>query len=240
MLLLPEQKDELPFDSNNPFACFNWFQAEDNTRDHGEALSIRQMVEAMLARYSIDRSRIYIVGFSAGGAMTIAMLAAYPELFAGGASVAGVPYGCADNDRTALLCMNVGVDLSADEWRRRIGDTSALDRYSPPISIWQGDGDNVVVPVNKLQLVRQWTAVKRISAMPVRTEVDGAIVREVFANNAGAVAIESITVRGLGHAFPIRTDDGPPCGQPDDFIVAAGVCAAAEIVRFWGLTRTPH
>jgi poly(3-hydroxybutyrate) depolymerase len=45
MLLLPEQKDDLPHDSNNPFACFNWFQLEDNTRDHGEALSIRQMVE---------------------------------------------------------------------------------------------------------------------------------------------------------------------------------------------------
>lgn len=238
MLLLPEQKDDLPHDSNNPFACFNWFQLEDNTRDHGEALSIRQMVEAMVARYSVNRSRIYIVGFSAGGAMTVVMLAAYPELFAGGATIAGVPYGCAKSDRTALQCMNAGVNLSADEWRHRMGDTSALDRYSPPISIWQGDGDKVVVPLNKLQLVRQWTAVKRISAIPARTEVDGAIVREVFANDAGATAIESVTIRGLGHAFPIRTDDSLPCGQPGDFVVAAGVCAAAEIVRFWGLTRT--
>ena len=35
----------------------------------GEALSIRQMIDALLARRSIDPSRVYIVGFSAGGAM---------------------------------------------------------------------------------------------------------------------------------------------------------------------------
>jgi poly(3-hydroxybutyrate) depolymerase len=170
--------------------------------------------------------------------MVVAMLAAYPELFAGGATVAAVPYGCAYNDRTALQCMNTGVNLSADEWRRRIGDTSALDRYSPPISIWHGDGDGVVVPLNRLQLVRQWTAVKRISAIPVRREISGTIVREVYANSAGATEIESITVTGLGHAFPIRTDDVLPCGEPDDFVAVAGVCAAAEIMRFWGLMKT--
>ena len=171
--------------------------------------------------------------------MTVAMLAAYPELFAGGATVAGVPYGCANNDRAAMQCMNPGVDLSPDEWRRRLGDSSALDRHSPPISIWQGDRDKVVLPLNEQQLVRQWTALKHMSAIPVRTEVDGATVRKVYANNAGAAEIESVVVRGLGHAFPIRTDDGRSCGQPGRYVVAAGVCAAAEIIGFWGLTRTP-
>ena len=56
----------------------------------GEALSIRQMIDTMIGRHSLDRSRVFIAGFSAGGAMTAVMLAAYPELFAGGAIVAGV------------------------------------------------------------------------------------------------------------------------------------------------------
>jgi poly(hydroxyalkanoate) depolymerase family esterase len=79
-LLLPEQKG-LPsyfqdvyvfpwvvalWGANNQNACFNWFQPEDTARDRGEALSIRQMIDAMIARHSVDRSRVYVVGLSAG------------------------------------------------------------------------------------------------------------------------------------------------------------------------------
>ena len=88
-LLLPEQRR-----ANNPNTCFTWFSAEDTSRGRGEALSIRQMIERMVIDHGIDRSRIYITGLSAGGAMTSVMLATYPEVFAGGAIVAGLPYGC--------------------------------------------------------------------------------------------------------------------------------------------------
>jgi poly(hydroxyalkanoate) depolymerase family esterase len=105
--------------ANNQNACFNWFEPDDTSRDRGEALSIRQMIDAV-ERYSVDRSRVYVVGLSAGGAMAAAMLAAYPERFAGGAIVAGVPYGCADSISKALQCMNPGIDQSPAEWRRRV------------------------------------------------------------------------------------------------------------------------
>ena len=38
-----------------------------------------------------------MTGLSAGGAMTSVMLATYPEVFAGGAIIAGLPYGIASN-----------------------------------------------------------------------------------------------------------------------------------------------
>ena len=63
------------------------------------------MIDTMIGRHSLDRSRVFIAGFSAGGAMTAVMLAAYPELFAGGAIVAGVPYRCAETVSEALRCM---------------------------------------------------------------------------------------------------------------------------------------
>lgn len=55
------------------------------------------MIEAMIDAHGIDRSRIFVTGLSAGGAMTSILLVAYPELFAGGAIIAGLPYGSASN-----------------------------------------------------------------------------------------------------------------------------------------------
>ncbi len=169
--------------------------------------------------------------------MSVAMLAAYPELFAGGATVAGVPYGCASDDSMALQCMKPGMNLSPGEWRRRVADADELERRAVPISIWQGDADQTVAPINEQELVKQWIAVYGISATPARTETSGPITREVFMNNAGAPEVESVVVRGLDHAFPIGGGGTPSCGQPGDFVVAAGVCAASEISRFWGLVQ---
>jgi poly(hydroxyalkanoate) depolymerase family esterase len=90
VVLYPEQRRE-----NNANLCFNWFVSQDIMRDSGEALSIRELVAVAMANYNVDRSRIYISGLSAGGAMTNVMLATYPEVFAGGAIIAGLPYGTA-------------------------------------------------------------------------------------------------------------------------------------------------
>ena len=77
-LLYPEQSP-----GNNPNLCFNWFRPGDTRRDSGEALSIRQMIDAMIAAHGLDRDRVFVTGLSAGGAMANVMLATYPEVFAG-------------------------------------------------------------------------------------------------------------------------------------------------------------
>lgn len=89
-LLFPEQQR-----ANNPNLCFNWFVPSDTKRNGGEALSIRQMIEAVVVEYGLDPGRIFITGLSAGGAMASVMLACYPEVFTGGAIIAGLPYGSA-------------------------------------------------------------------------------------------------------------------------------------------------
>src|SRR2546423_15033176 len=88
--------------ANNANGCFNWFNPEDTARDSGEACSIRQMIARMVREHKIDDRRIFVTGLSAGGAMTSVMLATYPEVFAGGAVIAGLPFGVASNVREAL------------------------------------------------------------------------------------------------------------------------------------------
>ncbi|MFB6374437.1 MAG: PHB depolymerase family esterase, partial [Bradymonadaceae bacterium] len=95
--------------ANNPNRCFNWFAPEDSTRGSGEARSIRSMVEHLLAARELAPAHVYVTGLSAGGFMTSAMLAGYPEVFAGGAIIAGGPYRCASGATEGFNCMNGGV-----------------------------------------------------------------------------------------------------------------------------------
>jgi poly(3-hydroxybutyrate) depolymerase len=49
------------------------------------------MVEKMASDHGVDGTRVFVTGLSAGGAMTSVMLANYPDVFAGGAIIAGLP-----------------------------------------------------------------------------------------------------------------------------------------------------
>ena len=79
------------------------------------------MIEKTIGAHGIDRRKVFITGLSAGGAMTAAMLATYPEVFAAGAIIAGLPYGAAVNVQQAFESMFQGRARPAKEW----GDNGA-------------------------------------------------------------------------------------------------------------------
>ena len=140
-LLMPEQQA-----SNNANTCFNWFNPQDTGRGRGEACSIRQMIARMVGDHKIDSHRIYVTGLSAGGAMTSVMLATYPDVFAAGAVIAGLPYGVASNVREALNGMMQTTSRPASE----LGDlvrkaTRTLYKGPwPKLSVWHGSADRTV------------------------------------------------------------------------------------------------
>jgi feruloyl esterase len=67
------------------------------------------MVATMVSDHGVDPTRVFVTGLSAGGAMTSVMLATYPDVFAGGAIIAGLPYGAAGYPR------QVWVNAAGDE-----------------------------------------------------------------------------------------------------------------------------
>ena len=134
-LLFPEQQR-----FNNPNGCFNWFLPEDSQRDRGEPLSIRQMIEKSIVDHGIDRRRIFVTGLSAGGAMTSIMLACYPDVFAGGAIVAGLPYGAAANVQQAFASMFQSPSRPAREWGDLVRKASS-HRGRGRVSVWHGNAD---------------------------------------------------------------------------------------------------
>ena len=169
-LLMPEQQA-----SNNANTCFNWFNPGDVARGRGEAGSIRQMVARMVADHKIDSRRIYVTGLSAGGAMTSVMLATYPEVFAGGAIIAGLPYGIASNVREALGGMMQSTSRPADKLGDLVRKASKHKGPWPKVSVWHGSADRTVNPGNANEIVKQWLDVHGLPSRRCRQAMSTAI-----------------------------------------------------------------
>jgi feruloyl esterase len=225
--------------ANNQKTCFNWFQPGDIARDAGEALSIRQMVEHAAREHGVDRRRIFVTGLSAGGAMTAVMLATYPEVFAAGAIIAGLPYGGALNVQQALESMFKGHSRSAAELGDLVRRASAHRGPWPRLSVWHGSADAVVKPGNADELVRQWTNLHDLPAEPTAHDTVEGHARAVWRDPEGRAVLESITVAGMGHGTPLAVGTGEgQGGAAGPFMLDVGLSSTHHIAEFWGLTTT--
>ncbi|RCV49733.1 extracellular catalytic domain type 1 short-chain-length polyhydroxyalkanoate depolymerase [Marinitenerispora sediminis] len=222
---------------NNASRCFNWFQPADVARGSGEALSIRQMVAHAHTAFGTDPGRGYVSGLSAGGAMAAEMLSAYPETFAGGAVVAGLPSGCAADLLSAFGCQNPGRDRTPDQWGDAVrAKNPGYTGPWPRVAIWHGTADTTVVPANARESRDQWTDVWGIGQTPTSTgQLPGGTVVEEYAAPSGAVAVARYQVPGMGHGTPV--DPGPAaeqCGTAGAYFLDT-VCSSYHTARFWGI-----
>jgi poly(hydroxyalkanoate) depolymerase family esterase len=235
-LLMPEQQS-----SNNPNTCFNWFNPEDTTRGQGEAGSIRQMIARMAADYGIDAHGIFVTGLSAGGAMTSVMLATYPEVFAGGAVIAGLPFGVATNVREALTGMSQSPSRPAHELGDLVRNASDHRGPWPKISVWHGSADRTVNPANASEIVKQWLDLHHLPAAPMSEgDVDG-YPRQVWWNADGETVVESYTITNMAHGTPLGVaDNDERYGAQGAFLIEAGISSSYHIANFFGLTGRLH
>ncbi|MBR9883444.1 MAG: PHB depolymerase family esterase [Oceanospirillales bacterium] len=255
-LLLPEQQK-----TNNSSLCFNWFNGShyldwifwwtdwgnDIDRGEGEALSIKQMIDHLADKQQSDTRRVYETGLSAGGAMTAVMLATYPETFAGGGIIAGIPYKCARYAITALTDCGVDADragsvpikdLSPQEWGDLVRDASDHTGPWPRLSIWQGDEDKRVIPDTARELLEQWTNVHGIDTTPDVEDTVKGYPHKVYQDDQGNALIETYLITGMGHGAPVDSGTGEDqCGLPGGYILDADICASYFIGKFWGLDQ---
>jgi feruloyl esterase len=233
VLLLPEQQR-----SNNSARCFNWFEPGDIQRGKGEALSIRQMVEKIIVDKGIDRRRVFITGLSAGAAMTSVMLACYPEVFAAGAIIGGLPYGAATNVQQALQSMSGSPARPAQAWGDLVRGAARHNGPWPRVSVWHGSADKTVIPSNAREILKQWTNVHGLPETPsVESMVDG-YPRKVWVNRADDELIESYTIMHMAHGTPIATGEADEeCGAAGPFLLEVGISSSYHIAKFFGLTK---
>jgi poly(hydroxyalkanoate) depolymerase family esterase len=221
--------------TNNPNLCFNWFEPGDARRGRGEAESISQMVRHVAGQQGLGRSDVFVTGLSAGGAMTAVMLASYPELFAGGAVIAGLPFASANSVAEALERMRGQGGPSRRELLSRARAATAEDIIPPTLSVWHGTQDHVVDPANAMDLVDQWRDLHGIGDAAGRVDAVSGHRRHSWWDARGRLVVERYDIHGMGHGTPIDSRDGEACGTSGPHMLEAGICSTRHIAQSWGL-----
>lgn len=229
-VLFPEQRC-----GNNLQNCFNWFVEKHIRPDDGELASIRGMIEKMVRDHALDRSRIFVTGLSAGGAMACALLATYPDLFEAGAIIAGLPYGAALGPIDAMTAMAFGPCHSSRELGNLIRQASPGQKKWPKVSIWHGSHDDVVAPANASALVRQWIDIHQLDEdRAMQDEVDGQ-TRRYWCDSTGAAVVEHYAIDGMAHGLPIDAKSRSLPVPLAPFVFDAGISSTLRIAKSWGL-----
>jgi poly(hydroxyalkanoate) depolymerase family esterase len=202
---------------DNMLRCWNWFLPEHQARGAGEPAYIAGIVSELIAartKMTIDTRRIFMAGFSAGGAMAAILAATYPDLFAAVAVHSGLAYGCASDLRAAFRAMASGANDPDAQGRAAHAAMGVFARPVPTIVI-HGSNDRMVAPVNAQQLLQQSMAANRLAA-PERCDLDiarpattwqervnggHAYTRSQWTDRRGALLHELLMVDGLGHAW---------------------------------------
>lgn len=231
-LVFPEQQR-----ANNPNLCFNWFSPADASRGGGEALSIAQMVQAMCARHGLDGQRVYITGLSAGGAMAAVMLATYPELFAGGAVIAGLPFGTATTVPEAFERMRGNAGSGPGQLTQLVRSASNHNGKWPVLSVWHGSSDRTVDASNAAALIEQWRGLHGVAASPSATETVAGQQRRVWRDHHGAAVIEEYSIRNMGHGTPLDAVPANAGEAAGPYMLDVGISSTRQIIGFWALDR---
>ena len=143
--------------------CFDVASQASLTGTGGDSVSIKSMVDYVLANYGADPNRIFAAGVSSGAMMTNVLLGVYPEVFKAGAAFAGVPFTCfatGNGSEWNSECSEGRIDRTPQQW----GDAvrSANPGYTGPwprMQLWHGVNDDVLRYPNFQEQIEQWTNV---------------------------------------------------------------------------------
>lgn len=221
---------------SNLMKCWNWYEPANQKRDEGEPSIIAAIAQEIISSYSVDRSRVYIAGVSAGAAMALTTAYAYPDLFAAVGSHSGIAYGAASSLTEGMAAMQRGAPPEAqltDAASRLMGTRV---RFLPAI-VFQGSVDRVVNFSNTRNIVGQLTGLHpKSTTLSVSGEFKGTsnggyhFTRFVY--GSGNSVVEAWVVDELGHAW----SGGSPDGTYTD---PKGPDAAGEMLKFFLKHRLP-
>jgi poly(hydroxyalkanoate) depolymerase family esterase len=241
IVVYPEQVS-----ANNSSLCFNWFDATDQSRDQGETLSIKQMVDYMKSHYAIDTTKIFVTGLSAGAGMTSVMLADYPEIFNKGAIMAGLPYKASSSSSTASLAMGGYVTKTPAQWSALVKNENPnyLGPF-PHVAIFHGTLDLVVNINNATELIKQWTDLNNADQTADATnnafQGNSVIQQTVYNDNNNNPVVYYYKITGMGHGIALDTGACPrQGGATGTYAIEENFHSTYWAAYFFGILINPY
>ena len=152
-VIYPEQKY-----INNPSKCWNWFLPINQWRSSGELEIIMGSLESSIQEFSLDRNKVFAMGFSAGGAMTSVVANCYSDKIKAAAIHSGVMYKASTSMFNAMNVLNNGTKKNP-LMTAKSGFICSRKKLRPsplPILIFQGEEDTLVTKSHKHSLATQF------------------------------------------------------------------------------------
>lgn len=159
LVLFPRQTDRA-----NPWSCWNWFDSA-TAAGRGEAAIVMAQLKAVRRGYRVHPRRMYAAGMSAGGAMAATLGVRFPQSFAGIFVHSGLACGAASSPSAAIAVMSRGADTDPEEIGARARADAGGATLVPLVAV-HGEDDEVVAPVNAVQIVRQYLALNGRTGIP--------------------------------------------------------------------------
>jgi acetylxylan esterase len=200
--------------------CFDSSISRSATSDPG---AIVTMVNYVLAHTTADKSRVFATGMSSGGCMTNTLLAAFPDVFAGGSAMPGFPAGLwPAGDTQCQKCSSTpGTADTGQKYASMATSAFAFSGTRPCVEQWVGGGDqynfNGWLPV----VASQFQILGNLGAESAGTGGLSGWTRKVYKDTAGNVRLE--------------TNLGPSSQRHDLETVGASLYSA--VVTFLGLDQ---
>jgi poly(hydroxyalkanoate) depolymerase family esterase len=201
MVAFPEQTQ-----AANPSACWNWFNPSHQQSGIGEPAIIAGITEEIVKLYDIDRTKVFVAGLSAGGAMAVVMGETYPTLFSAVGVHSGLPYRSASDVVSAFAAM-----------RGELPHRNSVPKLRT--IVFHGDAAGTVAPSNGINIVGG-------PSTTTEERVNHQYTRRIARDSHGQSFVEHWTLHGAGHAW----SGGNSAGSYTD---ANGPNASAEMVRFF-------
>ncbi|GAB1312873.1 Feruloyl esterase B [Madurella fahalii] len=170
----------------------------------GDALGIVSMVNYTIDRYSADRARVYVMGFSSGGMMTNVMVGSYPEVFEAGAAYSGTPHACFLGAPSATpfspnqTCAQ-GLQHTPQEWGNFVRNSyPGYTGRRPRMQITHGLADSLVRPQCAVEALKQWSNILGVEFTRNVTGVPSAqFTQQIYGDGT---KLQGFFGQGVGHA----------------------------------------
>jgi poly(hydroxyalkanoate) depolymerase family esterase len=178
-------------------------------RGRGDVGAIADITRAVIARWHIDRTRVYAIGISAGAFETSILGADYPDLYAAIGVHSGAPYMAGESGCISTTQSPAQTSALAHAALAAMGPRARV----MPVIVFHGDNDITVPYQCGQQTVAQWLLTNDLilrhqgrTELPSTPTISQAVVPggrayavASYADRFGCPVAQLWTIHGMGH-----------------------------------------